>query len=74
MVSVLQFGFETDVDADVDVDYDVGSDYHHFCSISIGFDLMVSLVLFLITTRLLWPMLVSFGMGIILESYYWNHI
>ena len=49
-----KFGFETDVDADVDADYDVGSDYYHFRSSLIGFDLMVSLVLFWITIRLLW--------------------
>ena len=48
------FGFETDVDADVDVVYDVGSEYYHFYSISIGFDLMVSLVLFRNTIGLLW--------------------
>ena len=61
----------TDVDADVDVDYDVGSAYYHFYSISIGFDLMVSLVLFRITIRLLWCYHCWLHFG---WETYWDHI
>ena len=61
----------TDVDADVDADYDVGSDYYHFYSIPIGFDLMVSLVLIWITTRLLWRYEYWLHLG---WDSYWNNI
>ena len=52
-----KFGFETDVDADD--------------SIAMGFDLMVSLVSFWITLRLLWRCQCWFHFG---WTSYWNHV
>ena len=51
MVSVFQFGSESEVDADADVDYDVVSDFH-FYWISMRSHLVVWFVLWRITLGL----------------------